>query len=260
MDELFEPLLELLDREAPGKLVGVYLYGSAVSSRLRADSDIDLLMLTRRSLTQSERAALVSTLLVASGWKGHANTFPDAARRRPIELTSIVQDEVQKWAEWPQHDFQYGEWLRAELIGGSLPQPATDPDSVILIATAISAHRVLRGPALEEVVSGVPLPMLRRAVINNVPNILHELEGDERNTVLTLARSIVTLDTGKIVSKDEAVDVVAPMLAKPDRALLEHAKAGYLGIVDDNWTGLNTKVASLAEALATIAEQYGTSS
>ena len=140
------------------------------------------------------------------------------------------------------------------------PQPATDPDSVILIATAISAHRVLRGPALEEVVSGVPLPMLRRAVINNVPNVLHELEGDERNTVLTLARSIVTLDTGKIVSKDEAVDVVAPMLAKPDRALLEHAKAGYLGIVDDDWTGLNTNVVSLAEALATIAEQYGTSS
>ena len=99
--------------------------------------------------------------------------------------------------EWPQHDFQYGEWLRADLIAGNLPQPATDPDSVILIATAISAHRVLRGPALEEVVSGVPLPMLRRAVINNVPNILHELEGDERNTVLTLARSIVTLDTGK---------------------------------------------------------------
>ena len=78
--------------------------------------------------------------------------------------------------------------------------------------------------------------------------------------MLTLARSIVTLDTGKIVSKDEAVDVVAPMLAKPDRALLEHAKAGYLGIVDDDWTGLNTNVVSLAEALATIAEQYGTSS
>ena len=259
MDELVEPILEFLDREDPGDVVGVYLYGSAVSSRLRVDSDIDLLMLTRRSLTQSERAALVSALLCTSGWKGHAKTFPDAASRRPIELTSIVRDEVQKGAEWPQHDFQYGEWLRAGLVAGTLPQSATDPDSVILLATALSAHRVLRGPALEEIVPGVPQTMLRRAVIDNVPKILHELRGDERNTVLTLARSIVTLDTGKIVSKDVAVDVVAPMLIEPDRNLLEYARADYLGHVDDDWNDLTTEATSLAETLVTMAEQYGIS-
>ncbi|WP_081416843.1 DUF4111 domain-containing protein [Arthrobacter castelli] len=145
-----------------------------------------------------------------------------------------------------------GEWLREDLVAGSLPQPATDPDVITLIATALSAHRVLRGPALDEIVPEVPLTMLRSAVMDNVPEILHGLEGDERNTVLTLARSIVTLDTGQIVSKDVAVNVGAPMLAEPDRALLERAKAGYLGLENDDWSDLNPEVTSLAETLASI--------
>lgn len=258
MDELVEPILELLDRENSGEVVGVYLYGSAVSSRLRADSDVDLLMLTRRALTQPERRALVSKLLLTSGWKGHATTFPDAAGRRPIELTSIVQSEVQQWVEWPQHDFQYGEWIRGDLISGGLPRPAPDPDVITLIATALSAHRVLRGPGLGEVVPEVPPTMLRRAVLVNVPEVLRGLEGDERNTLLTLARSIVTLDTGHIVSKDAAVDAVAQKLAIPDRALLERAKAGYLGVENDDWSHLTSEVTSLAETLAHMAEEHKT--
>lgn len=188
--------------------MGVYLCGSAVASQLRPDSDVDLLVLTRHSLTPPERRALVCGLLAASGWKGHAVTFPDAARRRPIELTSIVTDEVQQWDQWPKYDFQYGEWLREALIAGSLPQPTTDPDVVILLATALSAHRVLRGPALDDVVPEVPLTLLRGAVTDNVPEILSGMEGDQRNTLLALARSLVTLSTGRIVSKDAAVDVV----------------------------------------------------
>lgn len=255
MDELIAPILEHLDRDDPDEVVGIYLYGSAVTSRLRVDSDIDLLMITRRSLIRTERAALVATLLPTSGWKGHAKIFPDAASRRPIELTSIVWDEVQQWDEWPRHDFQHGEWLREDFLVDGLPQPTADSDVVTLIATALSAHRVLRGLALDDVVPGVPLTILRRVVRDNVPAVLQGLEGDERNTVLTLARSIVTFDTGQIVSKDAAVGVVAPRLADPDRALLEHAKAGYLGIEDDDWSDLNSDLTSLAETLANMAEQ-----
>ncbi|MFD4630695.1 aminoglycoside adenylyltransferase domain-containing protein [Streptomyces sp. NPDC058284] len=273
MDTLISPLLEHLDRERPGDLLGVYLYGSASTSGLRPDSDIDLLMLTRRSLSMSERAALVSLLSGISGWRGHAERFPDAAHRRPIELTSIVVDEIRGGVRdetrdgmraridllgggAPRRDFQYGEWLRAELAEGRLPQPVDDPDVVVLLATARSGHRVLRGPAFGDVVAAVPSGLLRDAVLAVVPAVLEETEGDERNALLTLARVLVTLDTGRIVSKDAAAEAVARTLAPADRRLLEHARAGYLGTVADDWTGLTSRVTALAHVLADRARRH----
>ncbi|MER8161276.1 aminoglycoside adenylyltransferase domain-containing protein [Streptomyces sp. NPDC094472] len=256
MDELIAPLLKHLDRENPGGLVGVYLYGSASTSGLRAGSDIDLLMVTHRSLTAPERAALVSLLLSISGWHGHAERFPDAAHRRPIELTSIVIADVHPLTDTPRCDFQYGEWLRADLTDGHLPQPTNDPDAVVLLATTHSACRVLRGPAFGDVVTSVPSELLRKAILAVIPDILEEIGGDERNVLLTLARILVTLDTGQIVSKDAAAEAVAQTLTTTDRDLLERARAGYLGTITDNWTGLTSRVTELAHTLADRAQQH----
>ncbi|WP_309062397.1 aminoglycoside adenylyltransferase domain-containing protein, partial [Streptomyces sp.] len=256
MDELIAPLLEHLDRENPGDVVGVYLYGSASTSGLRPDSDIDLLMLTRRSLTAPERAALVSLLSGVSGWRGHAGRFPDAAHRRPIELTGIVIDDIRPLTDTPRRDFQYGEWLREELTHGHLPQPTGDPDAVVLLATAHSACRVLRGPAFGDVVPSVPSELLRNAVLAVVPDVLDEIEGDERNTLLTLARILVTLDTGRIVSKDAAAETIAQTLTTTDRDLLERARADYLGTITADWTRHTSRVTALAHTLAGRARQH----
>ncbi|WP_340682446.1 aminoglycoside adenylyltransferase domain-containing protein [Amycolatopsis coloradensis] len=240
-----EPLLDHLDREDPGGVLGLYLYGSAAAGGLKPDSDVDLLLLTRRSLGESERAALVSLLSRLSGWRGHADRFPDAADRRPIELTGIVVGGK------PSHrDFQYGEWLREDLVRGRLPWPVEDPDVVILVATAHAAHRVLRGPALADLLDPVPRELLRDAALGVIPGLLSEIEGDERNVLLTLARIVVTVETGGIVSKDAAAAAIAPTLDGDGRALLQRARAGYLGAASDDWTGLSAEVALLARALA----------
>jgi Domain of unknown function (DUF4111) len=248
--ELIAPVLNLLDRENPGDVVGLYLYGSAVASSLRWGSDIDLLMLTRRSLGVPERGALVSLLLSVSAWHGHAERFPDASHGRPIELTSVVIDQIQPWSDRVRLDFQYGEWLRGDLTTGRIPQPADDPDIVTLLASAFTAHRVLRGAELGDVVAPVPPDLLRRSVLAVIPDILAQIEGDERNTLLALARILVTVETGRILAKDEAVDAVAPTLTGPDRDLLQRARAGYLDRAADNWTGLTPHVISLAHKLA----------
>ncbi|KFU81910.1 streptomycin 3-adenylyltransferase [Amycolatopsis lurida] len=240
-----EPLLDHLDREDPGGVLGLYLYGSAAAGGLKPDSDIDLLLVTRRSLGASERAALVSLLVRLSGWRGHAARFPDAADRRPIELTGIVAGDKPS-----RRDFQYGEWLREDLVRGRLPRPVEDPDVVILAATAHAAHRVLRGPALAELLDPVPRELLRHSALGVVPGLLAEIEGDERNVLLTLARIVVTVETGGIVSKDAAAAAVAPTLDGDGRALLQRARAGYLGTASDDWTGLSAEVVSLARALA----------
>lgn len=257
MDELLAPLLRHLDHCAPGDLVGVYLYGSATTTGLRPDSDIDLLILTHRSLTDSERSALVSVLLDLSGWKGHDANFPSAADRQPLEVTSMVLSDLCPIAEAPRCDFQYGEWLREDFVTGMLPKPVHDPDAVALLASAQHSHTVLRGPELDDLLGPVPPEVLRQALLAVVPRVIQDIVGDERNALLTMARIIVTLETGQMTSKDDAAQQVAPKLSGNDRVLLEHARAGYLGEVSDQWKDRSSQVTTLAHTLAELAEQTG---
>ncbi|MQS09314.1 DUF4111 domain-containing protein [Streptomyces sp. IF17] len=220
-----------------------FLYGEWLREELvagRTPGDVDLLLLTHRSLTAPERADLVRLLLGISGWRGHARRFPDAVHRRPVELTGIVVGGgVPARSEWPRRDFLYGEWLREELVAGRTPGPADDPDLVILLATAHAAHRVLHGPPLDDLLAGI--------------------EGDERNVLLTLARILVTLETGRIVPKDVAAEAVIPTLRGSERELLERARAGYLGIATDRWADLAPGAAPLARALADRADRLSRS-
>lgn len=199
MDEVLEPVLDHLGREDPGEVIGVYLFGSAVTSELGPHSDVDVLVLTGHSLTTRDRTGLVELLLEVSGWSGHAARFPGAAHRRPVELTSLVAGDVQPWTDHPRRDFQYGEWLREDLVGGAAVLPTTDPDVIPLAATALTANRTLRGPALDDVLAPVPPDLLHRALLAAIPTLLAEIQGDERNTLLTLARILVTLQTGRMV-------------------------------------------------------------
>lgn len=250
IDALIAPVLEHFDRSLPGDGIGVYLYGSSVAETLRASSDIDLLILTRRALTSDERISWVTLLLQLSGWRGHAAHFPDASERRPIELTSLVADNVRRWVEPARRDFQYGEWLRHDLLTGHVPQPTNDPDVVLLIANALTSHRVLRGPPLDEVVAQVPPTLLRKSMRELIPAVLEGVEGDECNALLTLARILETTRTGRIVTKDAAVDALVGSFSPADQRLLDRARACYLGENTDDWSGLTAQVVPLAERLA----------
>ena len=251
MDEdAIAPVLEHLDRYDPGGVLGVYLYGSAVAGGLRPGSDIDLLMLTRASLDPDERSELLAVLLETSGWGGHGARHPEATRRRPIELTSVVAAETSPWTPRPREDFQFGEWLRDAFLEGEPSLPREDPDLLVLAATALSAHRVLRGAPLEEVMAPLPQGRLESALLATIPGLMADLLGDERNVLLTLARVIVTLRTGEIVPKDRAARTIAASLPEPGAALLEKARRDYLDGRRGDWTDHAQEVRELAEVLA----------
>lgn len=249
MERAVEQVLAHLEDEDPGEVAGVYLYGSAATTGLAPDSDIDLLILTCRPLTTPERASLVSRLLSVSGWKGHALRFPEAAERRPLDVTSLVVEDLHRLTGRPRRDFQFGEWMREELLDGHVPAAQPDPDVVIIVATALRCHEVLSGPPLESLVAPVPAELVRRAQLALLPDLLSSLEGDERNVLLTLARMLVTIETGQIVAKDAAAQAAAPRLAGNDRALLELARADYLGVSLADWTSRSTCAAALAQSL-----------
>lgn len=252
IDDLIEPVLDHLDDERPGELVGVYVYGSGAVSGLRPDSDVDLLMLTRRSLTRPERTSLTALLLATSGWHGHEARFPEAADRRPLDVTSLVVGDVQPLSGLPRRDFQYGEWLREQLLGGPAPLPSLDPDVVTLLATALKSQRVFRGPELEALIDPVPSALLAQAQLAAVPHLLSGLVGDERNSLLTLARILVTVETGQIVPKHLAAERVAPRLRRRDRALLELAREDYLGRSRAAWRSRSDSARACARSLAAL--------
>jgi len=254
MEALLTPVLRYLDEHRPADLVGAYLYGSATAG-LRPDSDVDLLVLTRTPLSEAERVSLVSMLLGVSGWSGHTGQFPEVADRRPLELTSLVVADVDPLPQTPRRDFQFGEWLRAELLDGHVPPAVSDPDVVVLLATAQGAHRVLRGQPLDALVAPVPPELLRHAQLALLPELMNDPAGEERFFLLTLARMLVTIETGQIVAKDVAAQCVAPRLTGRDRALLELAGQDYLGLAQVNWGDHYDHVVALIPMLAGLIRQ-----
>jgi hypothetical protein len=211
---------------------------------LQPESDLDLLAVTRRSLPTPKRVELTDLLLRFSGRR--ATVQPG----RPVELTSVVHSELSPWTYPPVCDYQYGEWLREDITAGQLPAPHPHPDLAILITSARSGSEPLRGPALDEIIDPVPAADLRRAIHDSVQPLLGDLHGDERNVLLTLARMVVTLETGEIVPKDDAAGRAMSVLPPGNRDLLEVARQGYLGHVADDWTQNRELTRETAERLA----------
>ena len=76
----------------------------------------------------------------------------------------------------------------------------------MLLTTALAASEALVGPDLAELVDPVPRADLDRAMLDGIPGLLADLEGDEANVLLTLVRIWNTLATGAINPKDVAAD------------------------------------------------------
>lgn len=238
-----EPVLEHLDRHSPGGMLAVILHGSATAGGLRPDSDLDLLLVTRRSLDRVEREAMCAVLLAHSGLRAGAGPA------RALEVTSVVARDIEPWSYPPTCDFQYGEWLRDEIVAGDLPARHTDPDLAVALTAARGTGRPLRGPRPGSILPRVPSADLERAMRDSVPALLADFRGDERNVLLTLARMLVTLETGRIVPKDVAAARAARAVPLA-RDCLELAGAAYRGEARDDWTRGDPDPVVAAEALA----------
>ncbi|GGR89022.1 nucleotidyltransferase [Streptomyces rubiginosohelvolus] len=219
-----------------GNLIGAYLHGSSVLGGLKPASDVDVLLVSRRSMDEQERRALLEGLLSISG-------SGDTAR--PVELTVVVQSEVRPWRYSPTCDFLYGEWLRADYEAGTVPRAEPMPDLALLISMTLTGDAPLTGPRPAQVLDPVPHADLVRASVAGIPELLDDLEGDTRNVLLTLARIWATLATGRIMPKDAAADWAVGQLPPEHRAVLEHARQLYLtcSYAEESWSeALGTRV------------------
>jgi len=222
-------------------VLGAYLYGSALAGGLRPRSDLDVLVLTSRPTATEAKRRLAEGLLAISG-----------PGPRPVEVTVVAEPDIEPWRYPPRFDLQFGEWHRAALKRGAVePLSAkTNPDVALLLTMVLQSSRPLLGPPAPELLDPVPTADLTRAMLHGVDEVMPGLVDDTRNSVLTLARIWLTVETGEIGPKDRAADWALERLPPEHREVLARARAIYLGEEGERWDDLRPRVRPYADHVA----------
>jgi predicted nucleotidyltransferase len=212
-------------------LVGAYLHGSAVLGGFRPDSDIDIIVVATRRTTDDEKRRLIDLILSISGRS--ASLRPG----RPIELDVVVGSEIRPWRYPPPFDFHYDELLRDRFESGTLEPwtSTTNRDLASAVTMVLLGDRPLAGPEPAQVFDPVPRDDYVDAILRDIETVDEFLPWDTRNVVLTLPRIWSAVATNEVHSKDSAAAWASPRLPKEHRAVLERARAGYRGEVEDRW-------------------------
>lgn len=226
----YDQCIQLLKNILGDDLLGVYLYGSAVSGGLQKYSDIDLLVVTDRDTTREEKSLIIRELLTLSGVY-----MKDV--KPPIEMTIVNHDAVNPWQYPPEFDFQYGEWLRDEFAAGNIEPWSTKvmPDLAILITQLLLAHTVLFGKSPNQLLPTIPRQHFIQAIAHSLEELIPNLESDTRNVLLTLARIWNTVETDTILPKPAAAEWAIQQLPENLRVVMQRAKAICVGAQDENW-------------------------
>jgi streptomycin 3"-adenylyltransferase len=239
-------LLDVLIDNLGENILGAYLYGSLLQGGARPQSDIDILVILKRRTEEVSRKALISSLLKISSYPVSADGV------RPLEVTLLVKDEISPWSHPAKKDLIFGEWLRSSLEGGSIPPASFDPDLTLILAQVRSSNVRLLGAAATDLIPEISDNDIRTAIRDSLPSLIGYTKGDERNVILTLARMLVTLETGKFFSKDQAVDEIIESIPPAYRETLLLAKTGYLGVKKDNWSELGDEVDAIVRYIETL--------
>lgn len=233
-------------RDALGAdLVGIYLHGSAVLGGFRPDSDIDVVVVSRRRTSTHEKRRMIELLLALSG--GRSSTVPG----RPIELDIVVASEIRPWRYPPPFDFHYSELWRERFESGDLePWPSdTNRDLASAITMVLLGDRPLVGPRPEDVFDPVPRADYLDAILRDTGTVDEYLPWDTRNVVLTLPRIWSAIATDDVHSKESAAFWALERMPEEHRAVLERAVSAYRGDTDDRWDDLGVETRAYVDSM-----------
>lgn len=202
-------------------LVGAYLAGSLATGGFDDQSDVDLIVVTRADVTDSEFTALAGMHERLLGTGGHwatqleASYVPAGALRRfdPMWNVHAHIDRGGQRLEWVPHD---EDWLVQRRVLATAAITLTGPPPATLV-DPISADD-LRA-AMRATLDGWWAGIAARR-----PAMTHR--GQQSYTVLTLCRVVHTLATGEVVGKGEAARAAPDLLGETWRPLIEHAVSG----------------------------------
>jgi streptomycin 3"-adenylyltransferase len=158
----------------------------------------------------------------------------------PIELTIVVQSEVNPWHYPPQFDFQYGDWLREQFESGVIEPWSTKvmPDLALLITQVLLKSETLFGESANQLLCPVPYRDFILATQDSLQSLMADLYTDTRNILLTYARIWSTLETDTIRSKPKAALWAIDRLPKEYKPVLERARSICVGETNESWNDM----------------------
>jgi predicted nucleotidyltransferase len=201
-------------------LVGVYVHGSlALGCFNEARSDVDVVVVTARPLTEDERFAAADLFLRIS------------ARPYGLEAHVVTTDQLRPWRYPPPYDFHYSESHRERLALDpevALERPKEgDPDLAAHVDVVRARGVTLLGPSPLEVFPAVPRADLEDALRRDLDwcrSVRSALYG-----VLSPCRVWAALETGELHSKASGAEWALPRLPAALRPPVERALASYRG-------------------------------
>tara|TARA_A100000171_G_C2132517_1_gene147707 strand:- start:1723 stop:2499 length:777 start_codon:yes stop_codon:yes gene_type:complete len=236
--------LAIVQNQLAETFVAAYLHGSAVTSELRPRSDVDLLIVIDQSMTSEARRSLASELMEISG------RYPvDPYGRHPLEVIVFLCSDLAEPFYPARSDFIYGEWLREEFETGEGSKPVRDPELTLLLAQARQEAIPLVGPKASELLPVIPRVDVRRALRDVLPPLIEMQQGDERNTLLTLARIWRTSVTDEFVSKDVAAGWAASRVPIEQANVLLDVRKAYLSGCETDWRNRQQEFQRTVECL-----------
>jgi predicted nucleotidyltransferase len=238
-----ERVLRLVREVFGYDVLGAYEHGSAVLGGVQPTSDVDILVITKRPASLLEKRQLVEGLMTISA------RWPPPGPERCVEVTVVAQPQVRPWRYPPSFDLQYGEWLRKRFENGddSALQATVNPDLTTLLTIVLLGDQPLFGPPPSELLDPVLTDDCVEAMVSDIDVFMNGFEGDTRNLLLTLARIWQTVVTGIIDRKDRAAMWVQERLPSDYQQLMERARAMYLGLQPDEWTGWPSEARACAD-------------
>lgn len=244
LEDALESVLQILQQHLADELVAAWLHGSAFSSGLQADSDVDILAVIEQPMSAAVRVEIIEVLMRHSGYPG------DGSGLRPLEVMIFRCSDLTELHYPARSELVYGEWLRETFEAGEVSEAESDPELTLVLAQARRQSLPLLGPELSELLPPISEAVVRRATGDLLPGLLAGIEGDERNVLLTLTRMWRTLEVGDFVPKDVAAHWAQVRVPAEHGELLEYARQAYLGAIQDSWKERKQMALSTACLLA----------
>jgi len=202
-------------------LVGLYVHGSlALGCFNEATSDIDVLGVTERALTEHEKLALVDLFLRFS-----LDPYPVE-----VDVISVVQ--LRDWRHPSPFELHYSEWRRERWTADPRATLASFPNENADLAAHVAVARD-RGVALiglppEEIFPRVDEAHLRDSLLRDL-DWARETESGTLYGILSPCRIWATLETGELYSTASGARWALPRLPAELRPMVERALASYTG-------------------------------
>lgn len=209
------------------KLVGIYVHGSVAFGCFNWDkSDIDFLIVVNQSLSQEEKEALISELIILDVY----------CPPKGLEM-SVVRMEVCKPFVYPtpfelHFSNTHKERCKSDIAGYCRKMNGVDKDLAAHITVINKVGMPLCGKEIHEVFEAVPKEFYMDSILFDIENADQEIEENPVYFILNLCRVSAYLENDLVLSKKQGGEWGIENLPAEYGTLIEKAMDSYQSDVD----------------------------